>query len=249
MDNLANKVAVITGGSNGIGAATAKSFLTAGMKVVIFDRKPPTALAKNDHCLFIQGDATELSALDELYAQTMKAFGKIDVLFANAGVGGSKALPEVTEELFDKVVSRNYKSIYFTVQRSLDYLHKGASLILMASAHAHCAATGFSIYASTKAAVKHLAKCFAIDLAAENIRVNSVSPGYIDTQIWDKLKQLDPNIMEKLAAQVPLNQHIASAAEVADVVKFLASSQSRYITGEDIVIDGGVTVKGLDIIE
>ena len=189
MHDLQNKVAVITGDNSGIGAATAKLLIDAGMKVVIFDRQISDATAKNDRCLSLQGDVTDLAALDQLYVQTMETFGKIDVLFANAGIGGSQPLHQVTEELFDKIISVNYKSVYFTVQRSLNYLNQNASLILMSSAHSYCATKNFSVYASSKAAIKHLAKCFAIELAERKIRVNSVSPAFVDTSIWNNLKK------------------------------------------------------------
>ena len=169
-------------------------------------------------------------------------------LFLNSGIGRTKAIGEVSEKLFDKVIAINYKGVYFTVQRSLRYLNQNASIILMAAAAAHSGFQMSSVYASSKAAVKHLAKCLAAELASTETRVNSISPGFVETPIWDNLKQVKHNAIETLAIEVPLNQRVATASEIADVANFLASSNSCYITGEDILVDGGILAKALDIL-
>ena len=241
MTKFKNKVVVITGGSSGIGNATVNLFLQEGAKVAVFDQQE--SLANNDHdnyCYF-QGDVSNLAALSEFYQLVNEKWGKIDILVANAGVGTGQPFHEVTEELFDKVITVNYKGIYFTVQRAYSYLADNAAIILLAAATIYGAVENHSLYASTKAAVKQLARNFSTELAAKGIRVNSISPGFVNTPIWQRREQVDKQIRKKLAAKVPLQQRMAEVTEIANVIAFLASNQASYITGEDIVIDAGVT--------
>ncbi|MCP5470328.1 MAG: SDR family oxidoreductase [Chlamydiales bacterium] len=225
------KVAVVTGGNSGIGKSIAQAYSEKGAKVYIFgrDQKRLDETASSiKNCHAVQGDVTNLADLELLF----KAVGSFDFLVANAGVADRKLLEEVTEEDFDHMVNINYKGLFFTVQKAAPYLRKGGSVVLISSIAAHAGIAGMSIYCSTKAAVSSLAKCFAADFVEKGVRVNAISPGYIDTPMFDDRSQL-----KEFAARVPVKR-IGLPEEIAHTAIFL--STNAYVVGEDLVVDGGI---------
>ena len=242
MQRLQNKVAIITGGNSGIGKGIAKHFIDEGAKVVIFGRNAETLkecekeFGKN--ALVVQGDVTNSQDLINLYDSASKHFGKIDVVVANSGVGERLPIDEVTEEKFDHLVDINYRGAYFTIKYALKFLNSPASIILMSSCAATITIKNHSVYASTKAAIKKLAKNLAYDLAPRNIRVNSISPGYIRTPIFTKRLKTDPAYLKRREALIPLNR-IGEPQDIAQAALFLATPESSYITGIDLLVDGG----------
>ncbi|EFB41300.1 hypothetical protein pah_c047o079 [Parachlamydia acanthamoebae str. Hall's coccus] len=243
MGEFTNKVVVITGGNSGIGEAIAKKFDQEGAKIVIFGRdqnRLETVCKELNQAVYVQGDVRLIPDLDKLFATAIQNFGKIDVLVANAGISTRKKIEEVDEELFDEMVSINYKGVYFTVQRSIPHLNTNSSVILISSAAAHKGWRFHSVYSSTKAAVSMLARNFAADLIDKGIRVNAVSPGFTDTPIFDETKAVNPKQLEEFTKGIPLKR-FASSEEIAESVAFLASSKATYIVGVDLVVDGGAS--------
>lgn len=236
MNNLKNKIAVVTGGSSGIGHAIATKLLKHGAKVAIFDK----TINKNDckDLYSYKGDLRKISELEDFYNKVLKLFGKVDILVASAGIGKIAHISEVTENLFDEIISVNLKGTYFTVQKSLNYINDGASIILISSTAAHRAVPGKSIYAATKAAISRLAKNFAADLTEKKIRVNAISPGTIKTPMLGN--DLSDDFMDKIGNHIPL-KYIGSPDDIAEYAIFLASDKSKYITGTDLTIDGGLS--------
>ncbi|VVC76594.1 Glucose 1-dehydrogenase 4 [Aquicella siphonis] len=249
MKRLQDKVAVITGGNSGIGKGIAKRFAEEGAKVVIFGRNPETLLqAKNEiggMILTVQGDVTQTEDLQNLYAQSISHFGKIDIVVANSGVGERIHAANVTEKNFDYMVNINYRGVYFTVRHALEHLNPNASIILIASCAATVTLKRHSVYASTKAAVVKLAQNFAYDLSDLSIRVNSISPGYIRTPIFDERLKQDPEYLARREANIPLKR-IGEPQDIANAALFLASSESSYITGVDLLVDGGYSASFLE---
>ena len=245
MNRLKNKVAVITGGSSGMGLATAKLFASQGAKVVIVGRKQDKlneAESKVSQCgevLAIQCDVTSMGDLESMYQQAQDKFGKIDILFANAGMGVFIPTKKVSESDFDKITSVNFKGVFFTVQKALDYFNDNGSIILNASWIGHRGLAGGAIYGATKAAVMSLAQSFSIDLYQEKkIRVNSISPGAISTPMV-KDSGLSESEIEQMRQQIPIKRW-GDPEEIAKTVLFLASDDSSYIVGQDIPVDGGM---------
>lgn len=245
MNRLQNKVAVITGGNSGIGKGIAKQFLQEGANVVIFGRNEKTLEeAKQElggNIVTVQGDVTNTTDLKKLYETTLNTFGKIDVLVSNSGVGERLHINDVEEDNFDYLVNINYRGAYFTVKYATDYLNPHASIILIASLAGSLTLKNHSVYASTKAAVIKLAKNFAADLASQLIRVNSISPGYIHTPIFDTRLKTDPDYLKRREANIPL-QRIGTPEDIAKSAIFLACDESSYITGIDLLVDGGYAV-------
>lgn len=244
MKRLQDKVAVITGGNSGIGKGIAKHFHAQGAKVVIFGRNERTLneakQEMGDDVLAIQGDITSTEDLKNLYEKTQAHYGKIDILVANSGVAERLPIEAVEEDSFDYMVNINYRGVFFTVKYALPYLNDNASIILMSSCAASITLKHHSVYASTKAAVTKLAKNFAYDLADRLIRVNSLSPGYIETPIFDTRLATDPNYLKRRESSIPLKR-IGNPQDIANAALFLASSESSYITGIDLLVDGGYT--------
>ena len=191
MAKLTGKVALVTGGNSGMGLATAKLFAAEGAKVVITGRRQDALdeAAKNvgPSVLAVQGDVSKMADLDRLFATIKSKFGHLDILFANAGLGGVAPLGQVTEEQFDREFAINVKGLFFTVQKALPLLRDGSSIILNASIAAHMGMEGFSVYSATKAAVRSFARTWTSDLKGRKIRVNSLSPGPIETPIFGKM--------------------------------------------------------------
>lgn len=246
MSKLTDKVAVVTGGSSGIGFATAQRFIAEGGQVVITGRDRDSVDAAvselGERAIGVQGDVSDLEDLDRLFAQVREQFGRVDVLFANAATAPFSPVESVTEEHFDRLFDVNVRGLFFTVQKALPLLSEGASVILNASVVAQSGIPNTSIYSATKAAVRSLGRTLAAELSPRGIRVNVVSPGLIDTPFWNKVG-LSRAEVDAFGAQVvqqtPLGR-AGKAEEIAATVAFLASDDSSYFTGADLVADGGM---------
>ncbi len=242
---LQDKVAVITGGASGIGLAIAREFTAEGAKVVIFGRNDETLTkAKTNQlpeALTVQGDVTKTADLENLFSKTIEHFGKLDIVVANAGVATFLPIEAVKEEDFDRMVDINFKGAFFTVQKALPHLKRGASIVLVSSnAHAMGVPTA-SIYCGSKAAVRSLARTLSAELLPRGIRVNCLSPGPTETPIFGKMGMSEAQLVatrEHMKKQVPLKR-MAAPREMATVAVFLASNDSSFIVGEDILADGG----------
>ena len=246
MKKLSGKVAVITGGSSGIGLATAKRFVAEGAHVFITGRRraelDAAVKAIGDNVTGVQVDVSKLADLDRLYSEVQRQKGHIDVLFANAGGGEFAPLGAITEEHFDTTFGSNVKGLLFTVQKALPLLVDGASIILNASTAATKASPAFSIYSATKAAVRSFARNWTLDLKERHIRVNALSPGGTDTPGLSGLvrtEQEKQQLHAGLIASIPLGR-LADPDEVAKAATFLASDDSSYVTGIELFVDGGV---------
>jgi NAD(P)-dependent dehydrogenase (short-subunit alcohol dehydrogenase family) len=244
--SLAGKVAVVTGGSSGIGLATAQRFAAEGAYVFITGRRQKEldeAVALiGENVTGVQGDVSNLEDLDKLYAIVKDQKGYVDILFANAGVGDLVPLGEITEAHYDKLFNINVKGLVFTVQKALPLFRDGGSIILNASVASIGGMAAFSIYSATKAAVRSFARTWTSDLKSRNIRVNAVSPGPIDTPILDGLASSPDQVEEikgSLASQVPMGR-MGKPEELANAVLFLASSESSFVTGIELFVDGGL---------
>jgi NAD(P)-dependent dehydrogenase (short-subunit alcohol dehydrogenase family) len=233
---LEGKVAVITGGNSGIGLATARRFVAEGAHVFITGRRQ----AELDEAVRqigrnvtgVQGDVSHLADLDRLFATVKQQQGRLDVLFANAGVLAVAPLGEISEQHFDKVFNINVKGLLFTVQKALPLFTRGGSIILNASIVASKGIEAFSVYSATKAAVRSFARCWTTDLRRRKIRVNTISPGPIETPMFES------GMREQAVAAVPMGR-MGTPDEVANAAVFLASEDSSYVTGIELCVDGG----------
>lgn len=247
MGKLSGKFALITGGNSGIGLATAKLFAQEGAKVAITGRNQQSLdeaikILGPEH-LAIQSDAQDLTAMDKAFSQIKEQFGALDILFANAGTGISPAIEQIKEEDFDRIFDTNVKGVFFTFQKALPLLRPGSSVILNASIAAGIGRTGMVLYGSSKAAVRSLARGLSAEFITSGIRVNSISPGPIDTPIFyrgGRPQAVADAHRDALKANIPLGR-LGTAEEVAQAVLFLASDDSRFIIGTDLTVDGGVT--------
>src|SRR6185369_16739455 len=243
---LQNKIAVITGGNSGIGFATAKELKNHGARVVIIGRNSEAigraARELGGDTLGITADVSRVADLYQAFQTIREKAGHIDILFVNAGIAKFAPAAESTEALFDELTDANFKGAYFTMQRALPLLTEGASIVFNSSTIAHFGLPGASIYAAGKAALISLARTLAIELAGRKIRVNVVSPGPIATPIFGKLG-LPQAAVEQMAAgilaQVPLNR-FGEPNEIASSVVFLCSTDAAFITGQELIIDGGM---------
>jgi len=247
MNTLQGKIALITGGSSGIGLATAQLFVSEGASVVITGRRETelaTAVAAmQGRALGIRGDVANLSDLDRLYSQVKEAHGRIDILFANAGIGEFLPLGAITEAHFDKTFATNVKGTLFSVQKALPLMPDGATIVLNASIVSIKGLPAFSVYAATKAAIRSFARGWATDLRDRRIRVNVVSPGTVPTPSYDHLGLTPDQMSGFLASQraaIPLGR-VGAVSEIANAVLFLASDQSSYVNGVELFVDGGLT--------
>jgi NAD(P)-dependent dehydrogenase (short-subunit alcohol dehydrogenase family) len=240
---LEGKVALVTGGNSGIGLATAKEFAREGARVVITGRDARTldAAAReiSGEVLALRSDAARLSDIDKLYAAVGERFGRLDVLFVNAGVAQFAPVEETDEELFDQIMDINFKGAYFTVKKALPLLADGASVVLNASVVAHVGFPNSSVYSASKAALLSLVRTLSADLAGRGIRVNAVSPGPVETPIFGRTG-LPEEAKQGFGEQVPLKR-LGRPEEIAKAVLFLASSDSSFLVGTEIVADGGVS--------
>ncbi len=242
---LEGKIALITGGNSGIGLATAKRFVSEGAHVFITGRRGSELAAAvkeiGRNITGVQGDVSDLGDLDRLFAQIKREKGKLDVVFANAGVAKYAPFGKVTEELYDSIFNINVKGLFFTVQKALPLLPDGASIILNASVVGSKGLAANSVYSATKAAVRSFARTWTTDLKDRRIRVNAVSPGPIETPGLSNLvasSEMGRQRMAAISTTVPLGR-LGTPDEIARAVVFLASDDSSYITGTELFVDGG----------
>ena len=243
---LEGKVAVVTGGNSGIGLATAKRFVEEGAYVFITGRRQSELDAAvkeiGKNIAGVQGDVAKLSDLDKLYDAVKAKTGRIDILFANAGIAELAPLGEITEEQYDRMFNINVKGLLFTVQKALPLIPNGGSIILNASIVASKGNPSSSVYSATKAAVRSFARTWTADLKARKIRVNAISPGPIEPPAMDSLGGTPEKTREfkaGMAASVPLGR-LGQPDEIAKAAVFLASDDASYVTGVELFVDGGM---------
>ena len=243
---LDGKIALVTGGNSGIGLATAKRFVAEGAKVIITGRRKENLDAAvkeiGADATGIQADASKLEDIDKVVAAIKQQYGRIDVLFVNAGGGEFATIDQVTEEHFDKTFNTNVKGLFFTVQKALPLIPAGGTIVLNASIVSVKGMAAFGVYNATKAAVRSFARTWTNELKDRQIRVNVVSPGPIDTPGVDGLVQdaeQAKQLKATLASQVPLGR-MGTADEIAKAVVFLASDDSSFVAGVELFVDGGM---------
>jgi NAD(P)-dependent dehydrogenase (short-subunit alcohol dehydrogenase family) len=246
MPALTGKVAVITGGSSGIGLATAKRFVQEGAYVFITGRRQAEldqAVAEIGHNITaIRGDVSNLADLDRLYRQVAAEKGKIDIIFANAGIVEAVATPAATPEHYDKTFNINARGVYFTVQKALPLLNDGASIILNGSGAWQKGIPIYSTYSATKAALRSFVRTWTAEFASRGIRSNVISPGPIETPIIDSqfpTKEAADAIRAQFKTMIPMGR-MGLPEEIAAAALFLASSESSFISGIDLPVDGGL---------
>ena len=245
---LSNKIVLVTGGTSGIGLEAAKLFKQEGATVIVVghhpDRLKSAAGDLGDGVTPLRGDVSNRSEVESAVTQIREQFGRIDIVFANAGMGLAAPLGAVTEDQIDKQFGVNFKGVFFTVQKVAPLMGKGSSIVVTTSFLNDVGTPGLSILSATKAAVRSLVKSLAAELAPRGIRVNAVSPGLINTPFHSKLglsqKQLDETA-SAFVARIPLHR-FGEAKEIAKAALFLASDDSSYVTGAPFLIDGGKTM-------
>jgi NAD(P)-dependent dehydrogenase (short-subunit alcohol dehydrogenase family) len=236
---LEGKTAVITGGTEGIGLATAKLFVKEGAYVFITGRRQKeldeAVKVIGPNVIGVQGDVAKMGDLDLLYQTVGKLKGRVDIIFANAGVGEFVPFGEVSEEHFDKLLSINLKGAFFTVQKGLPFLNDGGSIILTGSVASVKGTAGFGVYAASKAAIRSLVRTWTTDLKDRHIRSNVVSPGPIDTPL---VKRQSADAIARMVSTIPMGR-MGEVDEVAKAALFLASDDSSFVTGIELFVDGG----------
>jgi NAD(P)-dependent dehydrogenase (short-subunit alcohol dehydrogenase family) len=248
---LANKIALVTGATSGIGLATAQRFALEGAQVIVTGRRQAELDAAVEKIsqdaaerrpIGLRVDSSDLTALDGLYEEIRARFGRLDVLYANAGGGSMLPLGEITEEQFDDTFGRNVKGTLFTVQKALPLLSKGASVILTGSTAGSTGTPAFSVYGASKAAVRAFARNWILDLKDRGIRVNTISPGATRTPGLVELAGTDAaaqqGLVDYLAAQIPLGR-VGDPDEIAKAAVFLASDDASFVNGAELFVDGG----------
>ena len=246
MSKLEGKVAVVTGGTTGIGLATAQRLADDGAFVFITGRRQAeldAAVAKiGENAFGVRGDVSNLEDLDRLYETVKEQKGKIDILFANAGGGEFARLGEISEKHFDTIFGNNVKGLLFSVQKALPLINDGGSIILNASTAGSSGIENFSVYSASKAAVRSFARSWMMDLKDKKIRVNAVSPGPIETPAINNLadnEEQAKQFKDSFVALIPVGR-IGQPEEVASAVSFLASSDSSFVNGSELFTDGGM---------
>ena len=246
MSRLTGKIAVVTGGNSGIGLATAQRFAQDGAQVVIIGRRQKEldeAIALIGHeALAIQGDVSKLADLERIFNHIRQVKGKIDILFANAGLGELQPLGAITEESYEKTFGVNVKGTLFTVQSALPLMSEGGSIILTGSTTGSVGTPAFSVYSATKAAIRNFARSWSLDLQGTGIRVNVLSPGSTATPgLFTVLESSGEkeSLLANFAQDAPLGR-IGDPDEIAAVASFLASDDSSFMTGSEVFVDGGL---------
>lgn len=245
---LTNKIALITGGNSGIGLATAKRFVSEGAYVFITGRRQANldeAVKEigEEHVTALQGDSAKLADLDRIFAAIKEQKGRLDVVFANAGAGSLAPLGQISEEQFDTLFGTNVKGVVFTVQKALPLMGEGGTIILNASTTSIKGAPAFSIYSASKAAVRNLARSWALDLKGRGIRINVISPGVVPTPGYDTLglnKEQVQGFIEAQVATIPMGR-VGTTDDIAKAVVFLASEDSSFVNAVELFVDGGMT--------
>ncbi len=246
-EKLAGKVAVITGGTSGIGLATAKRFVAEGAHVFITGRRKNeldeavSQIGRN--VTGIQSDVAQSAEVDRLYTAVQEQKGTLDIVFANAGTGAFAPLGQITEEHFDKQFNVNVKGLLFSVQKALPLMQRGGSIVLNASIVSIKGNPAFSVYSATKAAVRSFARTWCVDLKERGIRVNAISPGVVPTPGYNislgmNTEQVD-QFVEASIGGIPLGR-VGTADEIAKAVVFLVSDDSSYVNGIELFVDGGM---------
>jgi NAD(P)-dependent dehydrogenase (short-subunit alcohol dehydrogenase family) len=244
---LEGKVVLITGGSNGIGLASARLFKEHGARLIVTGRDADGLEAARQtlgpDALVLQSEAASLEQVDALLAQVRERFGRLDVLFLNAGLSSPAPFEQVTEAQFDAIVGVNFKASFFTIQKALPLMAAGSSVIVTTSITNQTGTPNFSVYGASKAALRSLVQSLGLGLIQRGIRVNAISPGPIDTNAFQRLK-LPKERVEAIHADIRARspiQRFGLPDEVAKVALFLASDDASYVVGEEIVVDGGLT--------
>jgi NAD(P)-dependent dehydrogenase (short-subunit alcohol dehydrogenase family) len=250
MIQLKNKTAVVTGGNSGIGYATVEELTGLGANVLFTGRQQDSVqeTAKKTGAIGIVSDQSDLAQIDLLVKKAAGELGKVDILFINAGTIAMVPLESVTEAFYDSMMAINQKGVYFTVQKFLPILSDNASIILMSAGGTQSSgAFGTSVYYMTRAAINSIVRSLTIELAPRGIRINAVLPAAIDTPIFTKIglpADVLPNLMDKLKEAIPLKK-LGTSKNVAQLVAFLASGASSYITGSEYMIDGGISRRAI----
>jgi NAD(P)-dependent dehydrogenase (short-subunit alcohol dehydrogenase family) len=241
-----DKVAVVTGGNSGIGLATAKAFVHEGARVAITGRSEATLKSAQKElgpeALVIKADMSRVPEIAAAVDRIKTKYGRIDALFVNAGIGKFVPFEEVTEEFFDETMATNLKGAFFTIQKAVPLLSRGAAVVLNASINAHLGMPNSSVYGASKAAVVSLAKTLSADLLQRGVRVNVVSPGPVATPILDRMgmpEEQTRQMKDWITQQVPLKR-FGRPEEIAAAVLYLASSESDFVLGTELVVDGGM---------
>jgi NAD(P)-dependent dehydrogenase (short-subunit alcohol dehydrogenase family) len=245
MSEFEGKTVLVTGGGSGIGLATARRLVDAGASVVLAGRDSDRLdaavkdLDAEDRVLAVPTDVARNADLDELVTRAGERFGRLYGVFANAGVPLNARTTDVTEADFDQVVGTNFKGAFFTVQKALSLLDDGGSIVLNGSWLVHRGAGPGAVYAASKAAALNLARSLAADLAGRGIRVNTVTPGHVTTDMFETVTGGNEHVREFFRSQVTLGR-LGGPEEIADAVLFLLSPRSSYVTGQELVVDGGL---------
>jgi NAD(P)-dependent dehydrogenase (short-subunit alcohol dehydrogenase family) len=244
---LANKVAVITGGNSGIGLVTAQAFIQEGAKVVIVGRNQQSlddaVQMLGEKATALQADVADVAALDRAFNAIQDQFGQIDVLFLNAGVAPFAPLEATDEALFDHIININVKGVFFAIQKASPLLNQGASVVINSSVANVAGIPNASVYSASKAAVRSLARTLSAELVGRGIRVNTISPGPIQTPLFGKTglpQEAAEGLGAALVDSVPMKR-LGQPEEIAKAVLFLASDDSSYVLGADFAVDGGQT--------
>jgi NAD(P)-dependent dehydrogenase (short-subunit alcohol dehydrogenase family) len=244
---LTNKIALVTGGTSGIGLEAAKLFQSEGATVIVTGTHPErlkqAAEILGDQAVVLSADLRDPAQIDKAITDVVESFGRIDVIFANAGAGKAAPLESVTLEQINEQFSLNFNGVFFTIQKAAPHLSQGASIVVTTSFLNEVGTPGLSILSATKAAIRSLVRSIGAELAPRGIRVNAVSPGPIATPFHGKLGLSDKELADAGAAiqqAVPLKR-FGEAREVANAALFLASDDSAFITGTEVVVDGGLT--------
>ncbi|MFJ2662959.1 SDR family NAD(P)-dependent oxidoreductase [Nocardia fluminea] len=241
MNRYTDKIALVTGGTSGMGLATAQRLIDEGAQVVITGRTGERVRAAagqlGPRATGIAADTADLHAIDTMVAAVTARFGRLDLIFANAGHGAFAAFSDITEADFDHAIDINFKGVFFTVQKALPLLGPGAAVVLNASWTLHRADSALTLYAATKAAVHNLARTLATELGPRGIRVNSISPGYIDTPMSAGAMTEE---FAAMAASRVVSRRFGTTDEIAALVAFLGSGEASYINGQDVIADGGL---------
>ena len=246
MNKLSNKIAIVTGGNSGIGYAAAQELISEGASVIITGRNKASleTSAKELNAKAIVADQADLKSIDQLVEEVKATYGKIDIIFLNAGTAAFAPLEFASEEHYDTIMNVNVKGVYFTLQKLLPILNDGASVVFNTSINAHVGMPNSSVYAGSKAAILAFNRVFATELAPRKIRVNAISPGPVETPLYGKLGLGHEEVAgfgEILGKKILLNR-FGQPNEIGKAVVFLASADASFITGTELVVDGGLLV-------